>query len=147
MKDTNNKVDYNVWSGTDYGQNTEGLTNNYPNILQVTSNNKYSTNGENCISIKSLNTDYKRVIFSTNNMLANEKYILTADIFNPSVNNVSLRINEVGVGNVNVDVPMNKDWGSFSVSITTTANGELQGNIVVYGVGTIYMDNLRLVKS
>ncbi len=48
VKDTTNLLDYNIWSGTDYNQNSSGFT-----IVRCTaeSNNNWSTIGESSLKI------------------------------------------------------------------------------------------------
>ena len=49
MKDTNNKLDYNVWSTGEYNNNTNGFNKNNNSIIQLS--NQYSIIGENSIKL------------------------------------------------------------------------------------------------
>lgn len=57
MKDINNKVDYNVWSGTEYLKNTNSFLN-YNNSI-IYSTNEWSEIGES--SLKIIRTDTSKM--------------------------------------------------------------------------------------
>ena len=51
MKDTNNLLDYNIWSATEYNHDTTGMFNNYPQNILINSSNDFSSIGESSLKI------------------------------------------------------------------------------------------------
>ena len=56
MKDTNNKLDYNVWSAGEYNQNTTGFEGRLDAIRQVSSS--FSSIGEYSLKVVRKNELY-----------------------------------------------------------------------------------------
>ena len=144
MKDTSNLLEYNQWSAGDYSNDLTGITNRYDTTSITTSENIYSTTGENSIHVKSLNTDFKAVDIGPFDVLANETYVLTADVINKNASNVQLRLNEPGVGNSTVSISMSNVWNNFFISRTVEQNGSLLIRLVVQSIGDVYIDNILL---
>lgn len=55
MKDNNNLLDYNVWSGTEYNHDTINIYNNSPNNIIINQSNDFSNIGESSLKITTKN--------------------------------------------------------------------------------------------
>lgn len=66
MKDTNNKLDYNLWSGGEYSNNITGLNRNNDSLIIVS--NDYSMIGESSLRIqRTSNTQPNTAYFTITN--------------------------------------------------------------------------------
>ena len=77
MKDTNNLLDYNIWSGTDYNNDITGF-NKTP-----TSSNEYSSIGENSLKLTRTTDDYNNYTTEHMKSLPSNNYRLTVDVYSP----------------------------------------------------------------
>ena len=145
MKDTDNILDINPWSGGEY--------NNFANIdngtdrngtLQIT--NQHSTIGEKSIKLKNSSRWWFYILF---NGILNKTYKVTADIYNP---NVPVRLTLLGSDKdviINTIVPVNDSWQTISISGTLTNADEphiqvylMDPNINDYA----FIDNISIIQ-
>lgn len=77
MKDTNNLLPYNVWSGTDYNQNITGFTRN-----PISSNN-WSYDGERSLKLTRTGPNIVDYISDHDITLPTDNYKLTVKIYSP----------------------------------------------------------------
>lgn len=138
MKDTNNLLDYNVWSCGDYTENTNGF-NGSPIIT-----NNYSTNGERCIRLKN-DTSATTNVYSSIPCSANTRYTLTCKVYNPINSAVLLRDNTWA--NSVIYIPSSEDWLDIELSYTTASTASsiyVQFNIPAGSY--FYVDDIILIK-
>lgn len=139
MKDTNNLLDYNVWSCCDYTETTAGF-NGSPIIT-----NNYSTNGEHCIRLKN-DTSATTNTYASIPCSANTRYTLICKIHNPSSATVLLRDN-TWASSV-LYVPSSEDWLDIELSYTTAGTASsiyMQFNIPPGS--DFYVDEICLIKG
>ena len=79
MKDTNNLLDYNIWSGTDYKENIDRF-NKTP-----ISSNEWSNIGERSLKLTRTTDEYNNYTTETSGIeLPANNYKLTANIYSPN---------------------------------------------------------------
>ena len=96
MKDNNNKLGYNCWSGTDYTNDTTGISSGSGCILQ--SSNYLSTCGEK--SLKAIRINNSGFYVDTERLTSlndNQNVTIQFDIYNPIINIVARILTSQGV--------------------------------------------------
>lgn len=139
MKDTNNLLDYNVWSCGDYTENTNGF-NGSPIIT-----NNYSTNGEHCIRLKN-DTSATTTVYASIPCSANTRYTLTCKVYNP-INNATVVLRDNTWASSVLYVPVSEDWLDIELSYTTASTASsiyVQFNIPAGS--EFYVDDIILIK-
>lgn len=77
MKDTNNLLDYNIWSGTEYTHDITGFSKT------PISSNEYSSIGENSLKLTRTTDDYNNYTTEYMKSLPSSNYRLTVDVYSP----------------------------------------------------------------
>ena len=103
MKDTNNILDYNIWSAGEYQDNTQGYNTNC--IVQTSK--EYSLIGENSLKVINDTSSTKTVYTSSIDVTSNKTYTLSCVLYNPEAQ---------------VNVVLQSDKGTFSVVIVPPAD-------------------------
>lgn len=144
MKDTNNLLDYNVWSGTDYTENTSGINKN--TISRIESTNQYAKIGEH--SLKIINEDTtgssKSVRPFTIPCSANTNYTLSLDILNKSIYTVTVRLYYSETNYTQIVVNPSYNMQTVNLSHTVPHDGNLICMIILNRQFTIFVDNMEL---
>lgn len=93
VKDKNNLVSHNVWSGTDYKKNTEDLS---PSNVQISSTTEWGINGERSIKSEGQVERYSQVLlhYSSTSINTNETVTGKLTILNNTGKTVQLRLNQ-----------------------------------------------------
>ena len=146
MKDTNNLVDYNIWSGTEY---TKTATIVQKTVTTISSN-QFSAMGEDSYKITNNNDGYNYVDFMKYYAEVNETLTYKATVFTDTPVILSIvEVKDAVTYAHNVEVPVCKTFKE--ISLTAEIN-----NIVdfVYirvaffnNQGTCYVDNISLVSG
>ena len=111
MKDTNNKLGYNTWSGTDYTNNTNNF---YAGNCNINPSNEYSIIGESSLKITTNNSaswgfvDLQRLTGISGSCTA------TLDVYAPK-GGILIQIYASG-SRSSVTVPQNDDFQHISLS-------------------------------
>lgn len=137
MKDTNNLLDYNIWSGTDYNNDITGF-NKTP-----TSSNEYSSIGENSLKLTRTTDDYNN--YSTEHMksLPSNNYRLTVDVYSPKTSG-NLVMFTGDADQVNVLFNPSPNVQSLSLQANNTNFRGIR--LLNYTKGqSIWLDNISLV--
>ena len=146
MKDTNNLLDYNVWSGTDYANDITGIYIN--GNATAESNNTFSVNGES--SLKITNTDVSRWNSVDLFRISSPKRVVSGKfrIYNPECDVVvNLFHTTEGVLISQVTVPQNKVPREISISgDTSNISGYISIRIFPRDINNspVYIDDVSL---
>lgn len=151
VKDKNNLLSHNNWSGTDYlkrpstGYVADGLT--------IESSNDPSTNGEYCYKITNSKSGGVNFILENipDSFLNGTTYTVNADFF---VNNTRSVLFVQGIKNdstttaISINVPKNNALTPITSTFTLTSDyTSLRIAIMLVDEGITYMDNFNLIKN
>ena len=141
MKDTNNKLGYNAWSGTEYNNNTDNI---YAGNCNMNSSNEYSVIGESSLKITTNNSaswgfvDLQRLTGISGSCTA------TLDVYAPK-GNILIQI-YAGGARSSVTVPKNDGFQQITLSTALPSSYEFlvircfpRADNVPY-----YLDNISL---
>lgn len=146
MKDTNNLIDYNNWSGTDYTQDITGIYINGDATAASTTN--YSTTGESSLRIK--NPDVSRWHSVDLFKIASPQRLVTGtlEIYNKGCSvHVHLFHTTAGEMITSIVVPPNSSFTKLTISGDTS---NITGNISIrvfprdVNNSPVYVDNVSL---
>lgn len=141
-------MDINLWSGTDYENNINGILNISSN-LEVKPSNLWSYIGENSIYIKSLQDDYGGVRLKI--LTLTEGTIVTANmkILHTKGTELYARIYETENGtHTSVNIPVCENIIDFEISRTITTDTDVTLGIVSRKNGNeVYIDDITLTTS
>lgn len=141
MKDTTNKIDYNIWTGTDYNNTTSGFVLMNNSIIQQS--NDFSSIGES--SLKCMRTDNsltRALRIMKNGLTGTTNITVTFDVYTPH-NTVYFDLND---GNTvsSVNVPISANMMNITLSGTTTKDTiglyVILSNVDDY----FYIDNIKI---
>ena len=122
MKDTNNKLDYNVWSAGEYNNNYNGFAGGSEALIQV--NNSFSNIGESSLKITRKHELYGTSCFTRlSNLTGTNNINATLIIYSPN--------NDVGINLFN---------GSVLTSINCPASSTLSHVSLNCLVNSNYVD-------
>ena len=153
VKDNDNKLSFNTWSGTDYlktapyAQKSAGIT--------IDSSDDYSFNGEHSFKITCLESNpYNFVdLEKINNVIKGDLITLTAYVKTntPCILSIfefeSTASGHSGVSNVNI--PVSNEFMDFQVSKNLIYNNVQYiavRLVVTNNTGTTYVDNIKISK-
>ena len=141
MKDTNNLLDYNVWSATDYNNNLNGFENM---DLKLKGTNLFSTIGESSVQIIKDGLKNWCNVDVTSLITSNSTYTFKCDIYSNSEGYVCLRQGS-NLFNIYFDKSKNVQTIIGSMEFIQNTNAHIQ--LVNAGNSEIYFDNLQFIKS
>ena len=147
MKDTTNLLDYNVWAGTDYLNNTSGFNKNTMNKIEVS--NTFSSIGENSLKVISTDNTSKNVrIVEIEGCQSGETYTIILDIINKTSSSAKLRLyqNE-GPYYQEVSIPISDNLQTITLSLSMTRNSNLRAMVLLSESCYVYLDNIQLFKN
>ena len=146
VKDTNNLLDYNVWSGGEYENNTTGLYRINTNTT-IISSNEQSHIGEQSFKINVINDSTASLIIDRRTFEAGTS--ITYNFYmNCVAGSLTLRILELTSGK-RTDVNISGGaCGMFSLSRVVSSSQQVQLLIIPQGTGALYyIDNIGLKVS
>ena len=145
MKDTNNLLDYNVWSGTDYNNNTNGFINQQ---LKLTSSNKFCVIGEQSLEICKDGNNNWCSIDITSVIATGNTYRFSCEVYSPNSNGViTLREsggNVVSISYVKSDIIQTVS-GVIPITITPSSTKKAYFQLLNNTSNPAYFDNFSLV--
>lgn len=141
MKDTNNLLTYNVWSGTEYANNIDGFVNT---DLKIKGTNQFSSIGESSLQIIKDGPNNWCNIDITSLITSNGNYTFKCNIYSNSEGYVCLR---QGSNLFNIYFDKSKSIQTIIGSINFIQNINTYIQLVNDGNGEIYFDNLQFIKS
>ena len=117
MKDTNNIETYNIWSGTDYTENTTNFTKGTG--IQLNNSKEWSSNGESSLKIERIaDSSYHCDTSHLSNVNAGETLTYSCIVYSPNIKvNVRLRGNGEDLASVSVPVSTKPILISLSASV------------------------------
>ena len=143
MKDNNNLVDYQLWSGGEYAT---PLTNSSGGVIKI--NNELSSIGENSILFtQNKNTNwgyYFSYPLTGSNVQANTTYTISFDVYCPD----AMFYTKLSSGSVNTVVIINVSECLQHIELSITNNDQYDVLLQFYnntGNSRIYMDNVNLI--
>lgn len=143
MKDTNNILPYNLWSGSDY-ENTITYASKTGSFEAIPSN-EYCDIGEQSYKITSAeHNDYMR-LYEQSNLSIGDEITFSTTILNVSNGVVIVRISDTE-NPVDIDVSPSSIPQRVSVSKTLTTT-VCRAIIYFRGSGDCYLDNNTLIKN
>lgn len=141
MKDNNNLLSYNIWSGSEYYRNTSEII---PNGLTITPSSEFATIGENSFKIIRTGTNYYLTIYITNLLTNNKTYTAYIDVYSPTTSgSITLR-DSAGTNNISYSAINSVQTVSLSKQFSTSSNCSIQ---LTCSTGPVFIDNIRLVES
>ena len=146
VKDKENLLPFNVWSGTEYLKNTNGFT---ASNLTMDSSKEWSSNGDYSLQVTTLINNYARVEFIDNiPALKDETYVGSVDIFNNSNNNIILRfVENTNILVQDIIIPSSNSMQTISITRTIISDStNLRFQLVFRNAMTIYVDNISLIR-
>lgn len=141
MKDTNNLYNYNVWSCTEYNNNTEGFTAN--TYVQLTPSNDFASIGENSLKI-TCTQEYDFIeLQKINGLTEGKTFTISLVIHNPTVS-VRCRLKSDNNSNITtITVPSSDISKHVSVTGVIPVNyGNMGLRMFIDGIGSVYVDNI-----
>ena len=141
MKDTNNLLSHNLWSGSEYENKTNEII---PNGLTIIPSNEFSSIGE---------TSFKIIRTGTNNYLSidikslltnNKSYTVYMDIYSPTTEGA------VGLRDTNGSTTVSYSFGEGIQTVSVTKTFTLSGICYIQltcSTGPVFIDNICLVES
>lgn len=141
MKDNENLLDYNVWSGTDYNNTITGF---YPigNAL-IQSTNEFSNIGEYSYKIIRTNDDVSRVLgLAINNLTEPTNLTITLTVYNPN-NNIAFNFNDGEIIS-SIIIPSSSTPKRISLTAETTKNKIDFVGVLNNKQYLTYIDNIKI---
>ena len=144
VKDNNNLLDYNVWSGTDYQDNIGTIAGHK---TLVTSSNDYSTNGEKSFKITFTGNSFEYINFQTITGIVNKTYTGHIKVLNIGGPCTFRLINRDTNQHVDVTIPSSNNSQVLTNNIKLNDNGLLLLQINSTQNTVIYVDDMVLTSS
>ena len=153
MKDTNNLLTYNQWSGTDYLENNTGFAVYNSNDVSRSSSNNWSSNGEHSLKVNKLSDSnfWVRAYYQDSILSKTITGKLTIKTNNSRVKVYLIELNgSTSVQTTSITVPANT-VSSVNLSLTS---GDTNTRFALHTVSLddvedhiYYIDNLQLYAS
>lgn len=146
MKDTNNILDYNVWSGGEYENNTNGLYRINTNT-KIISSNEQSHIGEQSFKINVIDDSIASLVIDRRTFESGTS--ITYNFYmNCVAGSLTLRIQEL-TSDKRTDVNISGSaCGMFSLSRVVSSSQQVQLLLIPRGTGTsYYLDDISLTVS
>lgn len=140
MKDTNNLLDYNVWSCGEYNENSTGFNGS----LIIT--NKYSTMEDYCLKLENKTTT-QTLVDSTIPSPPNTQYTLKCNVYIIK-GGISVVLRDNTWGNTSLWKAPNGGWEEVSITYTTASSASaiaIQFNKTANS--EFYVDDITLIKG
>ena len=141
VKDTDNILTHNQWSGGEYNRNTEGMETN---DMIITSND-YSKIGENSFKIINNSDTTKYGGVSAISAIAGKTYTFKATIYNP-LTQVNMVIRDTQWNAQSVSIPPSNKAETYTLTLEVSQNTTIYCNFNVLS-NFIYVDDISLTAS
>ena len=144
VKDKNNLVNHNIWSGTDYLKNTSGIVTS-PTITK-SSTTEWSSNSERSLKLEGSVESYAAAsLEELTGLEIGAELTATVSVLNNHSSNAQLRFMELEGNEFNsVEIPSSSDVQEISISRTkSTDSATVQLLLVLRNPITVYVDNVR----
>lgn len=144
-----NLAEFNIWSGTDYLNNTTGINGGH--IQKLSSSSDFSANGNKSFKISFDENGFLYINFIGMNVVPDESYSASIKVYNNSDKAFLFRLIETTNTHFK-DVQISSMDSIQTVMIenfTTTSTGpfRLQLNNNNGNIGVIYVDEIILIKN
>lgn len=141
MKDTNNLYNYNVWSCTEYNNNTDDFdkTEN----IQLIPSNDFSSIGENSLKITCAQANEFMELQKITGLTEGKTFTISLVMYNPTVS-VRCRLKSDNNSNITtITVPPSDNSKHVSVTGVIPVNyGNMGLRMFIDGIGSVYVDNI-----
>ena len=139
IKDKDNLVNYNAWSGTDFLKNANGFTN----AICIESSNEWNSNGDCSLKLIRKSGTYNEYSTLYNISLAKNNYIFSCRLYSPqAIGEIIIVSNE---GNIHTSYPSNNQFQLITITVTNQSIGNIRfvnwGNIG----DSVYIDDVKLI--
>ena len=141
MKDNNNLYNYNVWSGTEYNNNTDDF--NKTDNIQLTPSNDFSSIGENSLKITCVQANEFMELQKITGLTEGKTFTISLVMYNPTVS-VRCRLKSDNNSNITtITVPPSDNSKHVSVTGVIPVNyGNMGLRMFIDGIGSVYVDNI-----
>ena len=141
MKDNNNLYNYNVWSGTEYNNNTDDFDKTYN--IQLTPSNDFSSIGENSLKITCAQANEFMELQKITGLTEGKTFTISLFMYNPTVS-VRCRLKSDNNSNITtITVPPSDNSKHVSVTGVIPVNyGNMGLRMFIDGIGSVYVDNI-----
>lgn len=146
VKDNTNIESYNVWSGTDYNENTSNFT---PSLgIQLTSSKEWSVNGESSLKIERTNdTSYYVDTSRLTDVTVGKTLTYSCVIYSPNIG-VNIRLRGKGINMASVSVPVSNTPILVSLSAVVPDDYDYMClRFLPTNKGCLFIDNIILTSS
>ena len=144
VKENQNRINHNLWSGTDYENNLNG-TVAYSGKLNVEPSNNWSDIGETSIRYESTKDEYQGITLYKNYVNTGEVATANITILHPTGKQFYIRLYEKSEILTDIAVPENNKPINIQISRTVTIGEELSLTIFTRKTNNkAYIDNIRL---
>jgi len=141
VKDTNNLYNYNVWSCTEYNNNTDDFdkTEN----IQLIPSNDFSSIGENSLKITCAQANEFMELQKITGLTEGKTFTISLVMYNPTVS-VRCRLKSDNNSNITtITVPPSDNSKHVSVTGVIPVNyGNMGLRMFIDGIGSVYVDNI-----
>lgn len=135
VKDKNNLVDYNVWSGTDYLKNITGFTKS------PTSSTDWSSNGERSLKLTRTSDNYNDYTTESYFNLPAGNYLFECKLYSPNANG---RLT-LFLGSENVSIDFYKSSNVQNISFTIDNDSFNGMRVSIYSsLESVYLDDVNI---
>lgn len=140
MKDNNNLVDYNVWSGGEYNKNSTRFNGS------IIITNKYSTMGDYCLKLENKTTT-QTLVNSTIPSPPNTQYTLKCNVYIIK-GSIGVALRDNTWGHTTLWKTPNGGWEELEITYTTSSSASA---IVIQfnkeANSEFYVDDICLIKG
>lgn len=147
VKENQNTLDYNIWSGTEYKNNLEDIYY-IPNTVKANPSTVWSSIGEQSLHLKSTTESYQLVLLKQIVLSSGTTVTAECDILHPKGGTIQLRIIQSNSSYNDVDIPVNNSPIHVSVSKLITESKTINIALILRDDDDeAYVDNVRLTTS
>ena len=147
MKENQNTLDYNIWSGTEYKNNLEDIYY-IPNTVKANPSTVWSSIGEQSLHLTTTTDGYQAVTIKQLTSTINKTMTIECDILHQKGGTCQLRIRQSDDTLTDVNIPVNTDTQHISLSKQITADGTVQVILILRNsTDEVYTDNICLTTS
>lgn len=145
VKDKENLLPYNVWSGSDYTNNIEGF---YAPVHIISSSDEWSNQGNKSLKIISETLDYSYTRFYFITATEGDKFNVTLKALNNSGNTLVLRVIETTNSHFqDVEIPSSSETQLINTNFTSTTDGVINFLIITRTNIISYIDCLSVKQE
>jgi len=147
VKENQNQMEHNIWSGTEYKNNLEDI-DYITNTLNANQSTYWSSIGETSLHLKSTINSYQHAIFKKINVEQDTNLTVECDILHKTGENIQLRIFQDTANFTDVDIPINNNPMHASVSSLITKSQTIHILLILRNnTDEAYIDNIKLTTD